>query len=128
MLKRLLSIGVLAMILGLSACNKDEDESASQFSKTEAQTKINEFNATATKDLQDLTDADGIEAIKDLFDLTEVDDPFGRIGSDKKKIKEFFRGKGREFKSIFVKENITSGRTNGDQPFDFNANKGVYTW
>jgi hypothetical protein len=123
--QKLLSIAVLGAIIGLASCN--DDDSGSKLSKDDAKGKIEEFNSTAVSDLQELSNADGMAAVKDLFNLVDTDDPFtGRIGTDKKSIKRFFREKGKDFKTIFIPRSI-NGRT-ADDAFDFNSKKGIYTW
>jgi hypothetical protein len=128
-MQKLLSITALAVILSLSACDKDEEKNSSEFSKVDAQSKITAFNASATQDLQDLATADGLEAIVDLTSLIDSDDPFGgRLSTDKKRLKKFFRKKGHSFRTIIAKKYAKNGRTNGEEPFDFNNNTGLFTW
>jgi hypothetical protein len=128
-MKKLLAITALATIFGLSSCDKDDEKNSSEFSKADAQGKITAFNASATKDLQDLAKAEGLEAIVDLTTLTGSDDPFGgRVSTDKKKLRSFLRRKGHSFRTIIDKKYSKFGRTNGDAPFDFDSNTGVYTW
>ncbi|MEO7988817.1 MAG: hypothetical protein ABI663_04695 [Chryseolinea sp.] len=124
--QKFLSVAALSVLIGLSSCN--DNEKTSQLSKSEAKSTLNEFNSTAVTDLQSLSDASGMQAVQDLFDLVETDDPFGRIGTDQKKIRSFFRKKGKEFKSIFVTDKVLTGRTATDEAFDFEANLGVYAW
>jgi hypothetical protein len=125
--KRLLSLAALADVIGFTSCDSDDDDQkdSTQLSKTEAKAKISSFNSNAKTDLQDLSDADGLKAIKDLFDLVETDDPFGRVGADRKKLRHFFQQKGKDLKSIFTKN--TAGRT-AEESFNFEANLGVYAW
>jgi hypothetical protein len=128
-MKKILSLTVLALIFGLSACNHDdEDVQTSDLSKTEATAKISSFNATAKQDLQDLSSAKGFEALTSLSDLASLDDPFGgRTTTDKKKLKTFLRTKGQAFQKIINKSYYTSGRSK-EGGFDFAANAGIYTW
>jgi hypothetical protein len=121
----LLSIAILGAILGLASCK--DDDSGGNLSKDQAKTKLSEFNSTAVSDLQELSEADGLKAIKDFMNLVDTDDPFSRIGTDKKSIKQFFREKGKDFKTIFVPKSW-NGRTIEEGGFDFENNKGVYTW
>ena len=129
-MQKLLTIATLGLLIGLSACNKDEEDQAStQLSKTEAKAKITAFNASATEDLRDLASSEGLEAVVDLSLLAESDDPLGgRLSSDKKRLKTFFRTKGHLFRTILDKEYSKQGRKNSDEPFDFEANVGVYEW
>jgi hypothetical protein len=125
---RLLTVGALAFAITLSSCN-DDDEKGSQLSKGDAKAQLAVFNSDATKDLQDLADADGVKAMQDFFDLTAIDEPLdGRLASDKNKFRAFLRDKGREFRSVFVPASIGKGRINGEEPFDFDGNKGTYAW
>jgi hypothetical protein len=129
MQKKLLGITVLVVIASLSACHNDDEKNSGSFSKTEAQTKISAFNSSATTDLQDLSKAKGLSAITDLTQLTASSDPFGgRASTDKKKLKVFFQSKGHTFRSIIDKKFALSGRSKGEDPFNFADNTGVYTW
>src|SRR5687768_6676306 len=104
-MQKLLAIAALALIFGLSACNKDDEENSAALSKTEAKAEINAFNASATQDLQEFASAEGLEAITDLSQLVESDDPFGgRLSTDKKKLKAFFHKKGNAFRTIVDKK------------------------
>lgn len=125
--QKLFSVVALVALVALSSC-KDDEKGTNQVSKSEAKSTLSQFNNTAVDELQDITDATGLQAVQDLFDLTQTDDPFGRVGSDKKKIRAFFQQKGREFKSIFVQKKALGGRVASDEPFDFEANQGVYAW
>lgn len=123
--KKTLSLFLLCGVILLSSCKDDEATSSGLVSKDEAKGVINAFNGTATDDLQDLADVEGMEAIQDLFDLTASDDPFGRMQGDKQKVKAFFQKHGREFRSIVSNP---AARTTGTEPFDFASYVGVYSW
>jgi hypothetical protein len=128
-MQKLLNVATLILLVGLSACNKDEENPSGQLSKAEAQAKINAFSTTATDDLQDLASSEGLEAIVDLSNLVDSDDPFGgRLSADKKRLKTFFRAKGHLFRTILDKNYSAQGRTKGEEPFDFEAHTGVYEW
>jgi hypothetical protein len=122
--QKLLSAAALVVLIGISACN--DDEGPAQLSKEDAQSRISEFNSTASGDLQGFADADGVQAIKDFFNLAQTDDPFGRISVDKGKFRAFFREKGKAFRSIFVKDEAL-GRTQTGV-FNFEEHAGVYAW
>jgi hypothetical protein len=124
--KRLLSLAALAAVIGFTSCDNDDDQKDStQLSKTEAKAKISSFNSSAKTDLQNLSDAEGLKAIGDLFELTDTDDPFGRVGADRKKLRHFFQQKSKSLKSIFSKN--TAGRT-AEESFNFEGNLGIYAW
>ena len=125
--KKTLSLFSLCAVLVLSSCNDDDSPAGSGLiSKEEAKAVIGNFNGDAVEDLQGLAEVDGMEAIKDLFDLTSTDDPFGRMQQDKQQVKAFFQKHGRKFRSIF---SSPAARTaGGSEPFDFEANAGVYSW
>lgn len=123
--QKTLSIFAFSALLGLSACSNDDDN-INQPSKEDAKTTIAKFNTDAKADLQGLSDAQGFKAVKDFFELTASDDPFGRASSQNSK--HFFRDKGREFRSVFAATKAAAGRTQSDEPFDFNANTGIYAW
>jgi hypothetical protein len=123
--QKTLSIFSFSLLVALSACNNDDDH-VSQPSKDDAKTEISKFNTDAKTDLQDLSGAEGFKAVKDFFDLTSSDDPFGRAAEQNSK--HFFRDKGKEFRSVFLTAKAATGRTQGDEPFDFDGNTGVYAW
>ncbi|MCD9019959.1 hypothetical protein [Parachryseolinea silvisoli] len=126
--QKLLSVFALVGILGLASCGSDDDGgSGSQVSKDEAKNKIASFNSTATADLQDLQDIEGLKATQDFFDLANADDPFGRVAADHKKLRSFFREKGKDFRRVFTKGSA-AGRTAADEPFNYGANLGKYAW
>jgi hypothetical protein len=125
---RLLMAAALAFAITISSCDND-DEKGNQLSKNDAKSQIAQFNSDATEDLQALANANGIKAMQDFFDLTAIDEPFdGRLASDKNKFRAFLKDKGREFKSVFVPAAAIKGRANGDEPFDFESNLGIYAW
>jgi hypothetical protein len=124
--QKLLTVGMLALTVGMTSC-KDDDNGSSGLGKQDAKIVLEEFNTTTKADLQDLSSANGVEAIQDLFDLTSVDDPFARVATDKKGVRKFFYDRGRKFKSIFTTAS-SKGRVSADEHFDFDANKGVYEW
>src|SRR5690606_16152649 len=95
---KLLIAGAFALSFGLTSCDKDDNNNGSQLSRTEAKSEITAFNNTAKSSIQNLANADGLQAVKDFFQLVSEDDPFGRIGTDERKIRTFLREKGTEFK------------------------------
>jgi hypothetical protein len=112
----------------LTACNNDE-ENINRLPKTEAKEKIASLNSSLTSDLEDLANADGFEALRSLFDLTTLDDPFaGRATTKREELRNWFRSKGNELRTIFVKKTDNAGRLSNDEPFNFTAHKGVYEW
>jgi hypothetical protein len=123
-MQKLMFIAAIAATLFLSSCDKDDE--SGQLSKTDAKAEIAEFNSSATTDLQALADADGLNALSDLSLLVDTDDPFGRVTTDRKKLRTFLRQKGHQFRSIF--EQNDAGRVKGSEPFDYNLHKGVYEW
>jgi hypothetical protein len=126
--RKLFSVAALSALLGLVSCNKDDEKSNSQLSKNDAKQAIATFNSSASSDLQGLADADGLKAVQDFFQLVDTDDPFGRVSTDHKKVRAFFQKKGKDFRNVFVPLKSSSARTQGDQPYNYNESKGVYTW
>lgn len=127
----LLGAGALSMLLCLSACDNDDNSkpsSGNQLSKADAKAALSNFNSQASTDLQDLGEAEGLLAVRDFFTLVDQDDPFGRIGTDQKGVRAFFRTKGQEFRSVFSPVTSSKGRTSAEESFDFDAKKGVYEW
>lgn len=124
--QKLLSITLLATILGLASCS--EPEPNNNLSKDDAKTKLQSASTAVSSDLKALSDGDGLSPVKDLFSLLDTDDPFSRIGTDRKQIKTFFRTKGKEFKNIFAPGKVFNGRTAEEVPFDYNSKKGIYNW
>ncbi len=125
--EKIWALAAFGILISLASCQKD-DENANQAATTEAKGKINEFNSAMVTDLQDLSDANGLQAVADLMSLVDTDDPFGRIGKDKRSVKQFFHKKGRDLKQIFIKESALTGRSKSEESFDFNSNVGVYEW
>ncbi len=123
--QKLLSAAALIVLIGISSCK--EDEGTGQLSKEDAKSKLSEFNANASGDLQAFADEDGVKAIQDFFDLAQTDDPFGRLSVDKGKFRAFFREKGKAFRSIFAKDAAFGGRTQTGS-FNFEEHAGVYAW
>ncbi len=125
---KLLVAGAFALSFGLTSCDKDDNNNGSQLSRTDARAEISAFNTATKSSLQNLANADGLLAVKDFFQLVSEDDPFGRIGTDEKKIRDFLRDKGAEFKKVFLPAGASKGRVGDDNGFDFESNKGVYSW
>ena len=125
---KLLVAGAFALSFGLTSCDNDDNNNGGQLSRNDAKTEIAAFNNNAKGSLQDLADTDGLQAVKDFFQLVSEDDPFGRIGTDGGKIRAYLRDKGKEFKSVFLPAGVSKGRVGEDEGFDFEANKGEYSW
>ena len=121
-----LSVGVLVLGFALTACN-DDNEKSNSVSKKDAKSVITNFNTSTKSDLQNLANTEGLETIQQFFDLVSEDDPFGRIGTERKSVRKFFQEKGQSFRRVFLPTSA-NGRANAYEPFDFEGNKGVYEW
>jgi hypothetical protein len=109
------------------ACDKDDEKPA--LTATEAKQSLNSVDTKLAKDLEDLSNTEGFAAIERLSDLTDAGDPFplARTKADRKNPKRLV-GKAIVGLKRIVSRPTQAGRTKGDEPFDFNVWKGVYTW
>lgn len=118
---------VLAIILVLAACNKDSNPSVSP---AQAKSTFSSVNQNLASELGNLNSAAGTTALTSFTSLTNVSNPFARLAnysstSIKNQVVAGFAAVHKMFSTVVRGKNL---RTQGDQPFDFNAHKGVYQW
>jgi hypothetical protein len=109
------------------ACDKDDEKPA--LTATEAKQSLNSVDTKLAKDLEDLSNTEGFAAIERLSDLTDAGDPFplARTKAEKKNPKRLVSKAIVGLKQI-VSRPTQAGRTKGDEPFDYDVWKGIYTW
>jgi hypothetical protein len=126
-IKSKFSILLLSMGAVLVACDKEDEKPA--LSVTEAKQSLNQADTKLAQDLEDLSNAQGYAAIERLSELTDANDPFplARTRADRKDPKRLVSRAIVSLKQMASRP-ATSARTKGDEPFDYDLWKGVYTW
>lgn len=121
---------MIAMSFAFTGCNKDkeeeEDTAPAELTKEEGESAISGLSINAKQDFIDMQESEGGEALDNLTGLlgnNDGDSPLGR-GYQGKKGKAF-RGILSGFKSSIKS---TQGKTAEDEDWDFEANKGTYTY
>jgi hypothetical protein len=121
----ILSLLLLTVLLGVVSCGDDE---AGRASKDEVKAAFESANDQISSDLNTFSNSSGYEAMNQLSILTDESNPFGRKSSRKREqVIENLKAGVYAIRGI-VKHSTAHARTNGDEPFNFNANKGVYEW
>lgn len=122
--KLILSFFLLGTAAILSSCGDDEPGKAS---KSEVKTAIQSANSQISTDLNSFTTSSGYAAMNELSTLTNQSNPFGRK-SARKREQAIENVKAGVYAIRGVLTHSTQNSVIGDEPFDFNANKGVYEW
>jgi biotin carboxylase len=122
-----LSLFVVASLL-LSGCGDSE----SALSKEKTKAALEEINSRLPVELTTLEEGSGTSGIDQLFTLTNSGGltlPFGRVkpSSDKRQVREHLKTGIYAIRHALHQATI-AGRVKGEEPFDYNASKGVYTW
>ncbi len=121
----ILSVFFLTVLLGISACGDDE---VSKASKEEVQAAFQAANDQVSTGTDDFSSSSGYKAMNQLSALTDGDLPFGRKPAKKREqVIENLKVGVYAIRGI-LKTSTSSGRTNDDEPFDFDENKGIYEW
>jgi hypothetical protein len=121
----ILSIFMLTVLLGVSSCGDDEEGRAS---KEEVKAAFESANDQLPNDLNTFTNSSGYEAMNQLSILTDESNPFGRKSSRKREqVIENLKAGVYAIRGI-LKYSAAHARINGDGPFNFTENKGVYEW
>ncbi|CAN5411480.1 hypothetical protein BH23BAC1_BH23BAC1_33950 [soil metagenome] len=120
------------LAVGFTACNKDDEKikSSTELSPAEAKVQTQKMDNDLSKDIVEMFNAEGMNAIFSLSDLMTSGGFFnGRTGQPVKDHKEILKFKAKEFRRIFVpSRSVAFGKTTGDGGFNFQENLGVYVW
>jgi hypothetical protein len=79
--------------------------------------------------MSDFGSSEGFVAMNHLSDLTDVSSPFRaiQVRTKREDARDYLRESLRSLRTLLVKSSA-NGRINGDEPFNYNENKGVYTY
>lgn len=121
-----LSTILLSGLLLFTACEKDETES---LSATDAKASLASVDAELSVELENFANAEGFKALETLSSLTNSGSIFttARVKEARKNPNTYVRKAIANFQHM-ISEPSASNRTQGDEPFNYNENKGVYTW
>jgi len=123
-MKSIRSIGILAIALLLFSCDDDKKEEVS--SPEDAKASVEKMAVDMEADLVEMVNLEGVDALTNLLDLVSEDDPFsGRINTEMAS-KEVIAQRVKRLNSVFVP--TSTGITNEDGNFDFEASLGVYEY
>jgi len=126
-MKKLSLIAIACLLLGISACNDDENETPAEYTVDDAKQAMSDMSSSMTVDIVELTQSEGVDAIGDLVSLMNLSDPFGgRMMSDEQS-KKWIKKHAQLFKGIFVPKSVGFARTL-EGGFDFESNWGEYNW
>jgi len=119
-LRNIFTLAVIGSMLIFTGC--EEEETTKTISKEEAVQTLEENSQEMASDLDQMEETDGMNAMEVLTALAEKEDPFAKkklLGSE----------------SIFQSIEKTLKPSNnklikrlGEEPFDFQAHTGTYTW
>lgn len=123
--KVLLFVTYAAVIGGLMSCTNDGPES---MSASEAKSAFSAVNTNLSASLDELSDNTGFEALNSFTGITNSTSPFGKIAPRKpKEVRKQLAMTLAAIRSRLVSSSST-GKITGDEPFNYNAKKGVYTY
>lgn len=123
--KLILSFFLLSTVLILSSCGDDEPGKAS---KDEVKAALQTANDQVSADMNSFTTSSGYTAMNQLSTLTDGSNPFGRKSACKREQAIENLKAGVYAIRGTLKHATQQARVIGDEPFDFDANKGVYEW
>jgi hypothetical protein len=126
-MNQIVKIGMASLCLLSAMVSCNDDDKVSIASKNEAKASITAFNVSAKKDLQELSNLEGIQAAQALRQLMDDNSIFYRTSLDKKSVKQLVQKNVLVLKHVVTNAIHSNARLSSDA-FDFNANLGVYTW
>lgn len=111
-----------------TACKKDDENAV--LPANEAKTALTDVNTDVSNDLTAVSTAKGFTALEDLSALTNsgVVIPFGQVTNSKNDSRAQVRKAIATLRSISEHTVQNNSRTQGDEPYNYNAHKGVYEW
>lgn len=123
--QKLSLIAFLGITIALASCSDDEKK----ISADKAKAEISSVNTQLASDVSTFSSSDGYVAMNYLSTLTDASNPFGRVTVKAKPedARAYIREGVSGLRKTLVRSSAT-GRVSGDEPFDYNANKGVYVW
>jgi hypothetical protein len=125
-MKKVKSLYVLILLTFIVASCGDDEQKVSP-AKTKA--AFENLNSQLATDLADLQAAPGFTAMNSLADLTSASSPFGRLKSVKPKdVRGYLKTSVTSLRSMITNASSGNARVSSDEPFNFNAKKGTYTW
>lgn len=123
--KVLLFVSYATIIGGLMSCANDGPES---MSASDAKSAFSAVNTNLSASLDELADNTGFEALNSFTGITNSTSPFGKIAPDKPKdVRKQIKMTLAAIRSRLV-SSASTARIAGDEPFDYNAKKGIYTY
>lgn len=115
------------LIFGLAAMSCGSDEPA-KVSADKAAAEFSSANDAVAADLAAFMEAPGFTAMGSLSSLNSAANPFGRMKSvNREDVRNQINAGLYGIRSILL-GSTENGRISGDQPFDFDGKKGVYTY
>ena len=116
---------LFAVLVGVSSCGDDE---AGKASKDEVKAAFQSANDQISDDLNAFSNGSGYGAMNQLSVLTDESNPFGKKSSRKREqVIENLKAGVYAIRGI-ITHSTAHARVTGDEPFNFNENKGVYEW
>ncbi len=121
-----LSTILLSALLLFTACEKDETES---LSPTDAKEALLAVDAELSVELENFSNAEGFKALETLSLLTNSGSIFttARVKEARKNPNTYVRKAISNFQHM-ISEPSAESRAQGDEPFNYDEHKGVYTW
>lgn len=126
-MKTFKTITVLIILTFVAASCSDDEQKVSP-AKTKA--AFENVNSQLASELTDLETSPGFVAMESLSNLTSTSSPFGRISSLNKEseVRSYLKTAVTSFRSIITNASSGNARVSSSEPFDYNTNKGTYTW
>ena len=123
--KVLLYVTYAAMLGGLMSCGNEGPES---MSASEAKAAFSEVNTNLSASLDELSGNTGFEALNSFTGITNSTSPFGKVAPHKpKEVRRQIEKTLAAIRSRLV-SSASNERIAGDEPFNYNEKKGVYTY
>ncbi|MBS3807216.1 MAG: hypothetical protein KGY60_06900 [Bacteroidales bacterium] len=119
-LRNIVTLAVIGSVLIFAGC--EEEETTQTISKEEAVQTLEQNSQEMASDFEQMANTEGMEAMEVLTALSEKQDPFAKkklLGSESVL---------QSIEKTLKPSNNKMVKRLGDQPFDFEAHTGTYTW
>ena len=119
-LRNIFTLAVIGSVLIFAGC--EEEETTQTISKEEAVQTLEQNSQEMASDFDRMANTEGMEAMEILTALSEKQDPFSKkklLGSESVL---------QSIEKTLKPSNNKMVKRLGDQPFDFEAHTGTYTW